>query len=100
MQDHDHGPKKRYPFTDEGLMQQAIDAHQQQPPKYGSADFSVQPDKLNYERYGICRPNNTSLSYDGNLTTRGKFSEDPKTSSRPIPNGMWPMRKRPTGGGY
>jgi len=94
------GQKRHYPYTEEGKMQAEVDAHQLKSPKYGSADFSVEPDKLNYERYGTCRPNNISLSYDGNLTPRGKFSQNPEDTSRPIPNGAWPMRKRPTGGSY
>lgn len=91
---------KMYPYNEEGKMQAEIDANHRKKPTYGSADFSAQPDKLNYERYGTCRPNNVSLSYDGNLTPRGKFEQNPEKTSRPIPNGMWPMRKMYRGGGY
>ena len=103
---------QQYPYNEEGMMQAKMDQHQRNTePKYGSADFSVQPDKLNYDRYGSCRPNNQTVGYDGNLTARGKaqyrsqINPDPTKSSRPIPNGMFPKSsggstKRPTGGGY
>ncbi len=90
---------KMYPYNDDGKMQAEIDSNYrptyddagfQKDAEYGSADFSVQPDKNNYGNYGICRPHNSSLSYDGNLTTRGKYGDwagdpNPTHSSRPIP---------------
>ena len=81
---------KMYPYSDDGKMQAEIDSNYRKKPEHGSADFSVQPDKNNYENYGICRPHNTSLSYDGNLTTRGKYGDwvgdpNPTHSSRPMP---------------
>ena len=87
---------RNYPYTPAGKRQAEIDKNYDKAAKYGSGDFSVEPDKLNYSRYGCGRPHDNSVAYDGNLTDAGKakfhpyVNPDPTSSSRPIPNGMYP----------
>ncbi len=91
---------RQYPYTDGGKRQAEIDAHYKTPNKFGSVDSTVEPDKLNYDRYGCGRPYDHTVAYDGNLTAPGKakntpgINPDPTDSSSPIPNGMYPTSKK------
>jgi len=89
---------KQYPYTPAGERQAQIDVNYRKEAKFGSADFTAEPDKLNYDRYSCGRPHDNSVAHDGNLTPAGKarhipnINPDPTTSSRPVPNGMWPRK--------
>ena len=93
---------KKYPYTDEGKRQAEIDKHLHSPVKTGTGDLA-EPDKLNYDRYSCGRPYTAAV--DGNLTEAGKAKHHPQVnpnptkSSRPIPNGMFPMTRKSTSSG-